>query len=312
MRTLQNISEFPKNTPSVITIGTFDGVHKGHQSLIKKTVLYAKEHQLCSVLLSFFPHPRQVLQKDCNLKFINSLEERSALLQKMDINYEIIHPFSLALSQYSAEEFIEEFLVTKLQIKHIIIGYDHRFGKDRQYNVSDLIKLGKLKKFTVEVINKQEIKALTISSSNIRKALLEAKIPKANQLLGYHFILTGKVIQGRSLGRTIGFPTANIAIKEDYKLIPKNGVYIVRSKILETFYYGIMNIGHNPTVIKNNTEKHIEVHFLELNQNLYNQVICLELLYYIREEQRFDTLKELQNKIQEDQNKALEWILKQN
>lgn len=311
MKSLENIADFPRNTPSVITIGTFDGVHKGHQSLIRRTILHGKKHQLSSVLLSFFPHPRKVLQKDTNLKFINSLKERSSLLKKMGINYEVIHPFSLELSKYSAEEFIEEFLIKKLQIRHIIIGYDHRFGKDRKYNVTDLIKLGKLKGFTVEVIDKQEIKTITVSSSIIREALLEANISKVNELLGYCFMLTGKVIKGKALGRTIGFPTANIDILENYKLIPKNGVYIVRCRILDREYYGIMNIGYNPTVTQNSKQKQIEVHFFKLNQNLYNQIICLELLEYIREEKRFSNLEELQSEIQNDQSKALQWISRQ-
>lgn len=287
----------------MVTIGTFDGVHIGHQKIIEKLVSEAKASNKKSVLLTFFPHPRMVLQKDVFIKLINTIDERAQHLEKLGLDYLIIHPFSRKFSRLTALDFVRDILVNQLNISKLIIGYDHHFGKNREGNIEQLTEYSHLYDFTVEEIPAQDIDEVSVSSTKIRKALANGHLKTANNYLGYNFSLTGKVVNGKQLGGKIGFPTANIDIPEDYKLIPKTGVYIVKSIIDNTTIYGMMNIGNRPTV--DGEHQTIEVHYFNFNQNLYGKELTIELLYYLRDEQKFDSVSGLISQLKKDEQNAM-------
>ena len=270
---------------------------------MKSTTL---NNQYESLVLTFFPHPRMVLQQDSLIKLLNTIDEKANLLEKYGIDNLIIHPFDETFSNLSAEKFVKDVLVDKLNIHKIIIGHDHRFGKNRTADINDLIFFGKKYSFEVEQIGAEEINEITISSTKIRKALLDGNVKLANQYLGYSYFISGQVIEGKKIGRTIGFPTANIKINENYKLLPKNGVYIVSSTINNTLCFGMMNIGNNPTIGEN--EQTIEVHFFELNRNLYKENLEISILNYIRDEQKFNTIVELKIQLEHDKVYSLSFI----
>lgn len=308
MKTIQDISNFSSKEKTFVTIGTFDGVHFGHQKIIDKLVLDAKKSGKESVLLTFFPHPRMVLQKDSNIALINTIEEKKKLLAKTGLDYLIIHPFSKEFSRTTALEFVRDLLVKHLNISKLIIGYDHHFGKNREGNIVQLTEYSHLYDFSVEEIPAQDIDDVSVSSTKIRHALHAGNLKTANNYLGYRFTLNGTVVNGKQLGGKIGYPTANIDVKEDYKLIPKTGVYVVLSKINGNTIYGMMNIGNRPTVDGN--YQTIEVHFFDFNQNLYNQNLTIELLYFLRDEQKFDAIDSLINQLKKDEEIARNYIKK--
>jgi len=294
----------------VVTIGTFDGVHMGHKKILKRLIQSAKELHCESLVLTFFPHPRMVLQESSEVKLLNTMNEKNSLLQDMGIDNLIIHPFDKEFSRLTAEEFVKDILIDQLNIQKIIIGHDHRFGRNRTADINDLIAFGKEYHFEVEQISVQEINENAVSSTKTRNAILDGNISLANDYLGYPYFFSGEVVKGHQLGRTIGFPTANIQIKEDYKLIPKSGVYIVKSTIKNELFYGMMNIGNRPTV--EGTNQTIEVHFFNFDQDIYNQIITVEILDFIRDEQKFESLEGLKNQIQKDKIFTLDFIGKNN
>ncbi|APX99203.1 bifunctional riboflavin kinase/FAD synthetase [Lacinutrix venerupis] len=294
------------NKDTVITIGTFDGVHIGHQKIIQRLIEVGKTKDLTPTILSFFPHPRMVLQKDANIKLLNTLEEKKNILKQFGLDNLIIKKFTQEFSRLTAEEFVETVLVKQLNAKYIIIGYDHQFGRNRTANINDLKNFGNQYGFEVEEITAQDIDDVSVSSTKIRKALTEGDITTANNFLGYPFIISGTVEKGKGLGRTINFPTANIAVSEDYKLIPKQGVYIVKTNINNEIIYGMMNIGTNPTV--NGKTQTIEVHFFNFKNNIYNQEIKIELLQRLRDEQKFESINALTEQLVRDKNNALRYI----
>ena len=306
MKIYQSTINFSTNRKTIITIGTFDGVHLGHQSILKKVVEAKENNTYEASLLTFFPHPRMVLQQDTSIKLLNTIDEKAELLDKFGIDNLIIHPFDAAFSNLSAEEFVKEILIDRLNIHKIIIGHDHRFGKNRTADISDLILFGKKYGFEVEQINAHEIDEIAISSTKIRKALMEGNIKLANQFLGYSYFISGKVIEGKKIGRTLGFPTANIQINESYKLLPNNGVYIVSSEINDILYFGMMNIGNNPTIGEN--EQSIEVHYFDMSENIYNKKLKISILEHIRDEQKFNSLTELQAQLEKDKLFSLNYI----
>ena len=308
MKTYNSIYDYNKKEKSIVTIGTFDGVHIGHKLILEKLIQNAKEHDCESVVLTFFPHPRMVLQESSDVKLINTIEEKSELIGNIGIENLIIHPFDQKFSRLTAEEFVKTILVDLLNIKKIIIGYDHRFGRNRTANIDDLIVYGKQYDFEVEQISAQEINDNAVSSTKIRNAILEGNISLANKYLGYNYTFSGEVVKGKQLGRTIGFPTANIHIKESYKLIPKNGVYIVKSNYDGNTIFGMMNIGNRPTV--NGENQTIEVNFFDFDEDIYNKIISIEILAFIREEQKFDSLDSLKSQLNKDQQTSLSYISK--
>ena len=308
MNTIQNIANFSTSEKTYVTIGTFDGVHFGHQKIIEKLVLEAKKANRKSVLLTFFPHPRMVLQKDNSLELINTIEERANLLEITGLDYLIIHPFSIAFSRMSSLAFVRDILVNQLHISKLIIGYDHHFGKNREGNIIQLTEYSHLYDFKVEEIPAQDIDAVSVSSTKIRNALAEGSLKTANSYLGYNFMLSGTVVNGKQLGGKIGYPTANINVKETYKLIPKTGVYVVLSKIQERNVYGMMNIGNRPTI--NGNHQTIEVHFFDFNADLYGQNLQIELLYFLRDEEKFDTIESLIIQLKKDEQTARAFVTK--
>ena len=306
MEIIKNSSNFSSSEQTFVTIGTFDGVHYGHQQIIEKLVSEAKKANKKSVVLTFFPHPRMVLQKDNSLELINTIDERATLLEKTGLDYLIIHPFSKEFSKMSALEFVRDILVNQLNISKLIIGYDHHFGKNREGNITQLTEYSHVYDFIVEEIPAQDIDNVSISSTKVRRALHAGSLKTANNYLGYNFMLNGTVVNGKKLGGTIGYPTANIDVKETYKLIPKTGVYVVKSTIDKKTVYGMMNIGSRPTVDGNHQT--IEVHFFDFNQDLYNQNLTIELMYFLRDEHKFDSIDSLVHQLEKDEETARNYI----
>lgn len=306
MKVFNSISSYVSQKQSIVTIGTFDGVHIGHQEIIEKIIEDAKKSDCESLILTFFPHPRMVLAHESGVKLLNTLNEKIELLQKIGLSDLIIHPFDETFSQLSAEEFVAKILVEKLKIKKIILGHDHRFGKNRSASIDDLIIFGKKYNFEVEQISAQKIDQVAISSTKIRTSLLDGNIVLANQYLGYQYFFSGKVVKGKQLGRTIGFPTANIQIDEEYKLIPKNGVYIVKSTISDKTYFGMMNIGTRPTVDGKNLT--IEVYFFDFEKDIYDTSITVSILDRIRDEKKFDSFDDLKKQIERDKESTISYI----
>ncbi len=307
MNTIQNISNFTTSEKTFVTIGTFDGVHFGHQQIIEKLVLEAKKANKKSVLLTFFPHPRMVLQKDNSLELINTIDERTELLAKTGLDYLIIHPFSKEFSRMTALDFVRDILVNQLNISKLIIGYDHHFGKNREGNIIQLTEYSYLYDFIVEEIPAQDIDNVSVSSTKVRRALAEGNIEKANNYLGYNFMLSGIVVNGKQLGGKIGYPTANLDIRESYKLIPKTGVYVVKCTIDKKVIFGIMNIGNRPTL--DGGYQTIEVHFLDFNANLYNKSLTIELLHFLRDEKKFNSIENLILQIRKDEQIARNYLI---
>lgn len=306
LKIVSSIQEFNSSAGTVVTLGTFDGVHIGHQSILDKLISSSKKLNCESLVLTFFPHPRMVLQHDSEIKLLNTIEEKSLLLEKAGIDNLVIHPFNQAFSQLTAEEFVKDILVDKFKVKKIIIGYDHRFGKNRTATIDDLIKFGAQYGFEVEQISAQEVDAVSVSSTKVRNALDAGNVALAGQYLGYDYFFSGTVVEGRKLGRTIGFPTANIKIDESYKLIPKNGVYIVAADIDNKKVYGMMNIGMNPTV--GGMTQSIEVHFFDFDQDLYGKKITVTVYEKIRDEQKFPSVDDLKMQLKKDQEVSLAYL----
>ena len=295
MKVIKTIENYAELKGCALTIGTFDGVHIGHQQIIRRLVKQAKKKNLLSVVLTFFPHPRMVLQKESDIRLIDTLDEKQQLLSDLGIDVLVIHPFSKTFSRQLADEFIRNILVHTFQIDHLIIGYDHRFGRNREATIDDLINAGTTYGFSVEKIEAQEIASVNVSSTKIRSAIEKGEIQKANEFLNRPFKITGTVVKGAEIGRTIGFPTANLIIKESYKLLPADGVYFVKSIHEQTTLYGMMNIGFRPTV--NGKKRSYEVHFFDFEKDLYEQSITVGLLDQIRKERSFSTLEELKKQL---------------
>ena len=302
----QNSSNSFSNKASIVTIGTFDGVHVGHQEILKRLISIAEIEGLESVVLTFFPHPRMVLQKDSNIKLLNTIDERYDILSDIGIDNIVIQNFTQEYSRLTAIEFIRDILVNKLKAKIVVVGYDHHFGRNRSANIEDLKEYGEVYNFRVIEIPAKDIANVAVSSTKIRNALAKGDVTKANKYLGYNFMLTGTVVKGNGLGKTINFPTANISIEETYKLIPKNGVYIINSILEDKLVYGMMNIGKKPTV--KGKKKTIEVHFFDYEKDIYGQKLQINLLKRIRNEEKFDSIELLQEQLHKDKRLALAYI----
>jgi riboflavin kinase/FMN adenylyltransferase len=291
---------------TILTLGTFDGVHFGHKKILEKVTQNTENEKYESLVLTFFPHPRMVLQEDSDIKMLNTIDEKIELLDKIGIQNLVIHPFDESFSRLTAEEFVKNILVDQFHIHKIIIGHDHRFGRNRTANIDDLKAFGEQYDFEVEEISAQEIKEVSVSSTKIRHALIDGNVALANEYLGYDYSLTGIIVKGKQLGRTIGFPTANLKLEENFKLVPQNGVYIVKSVINSKSVSGMMNIGFNPTVEgKNQT---IEINYFDFNEDLYNKKITVSILERIRSEVKFDSVAHLTEQLEKDKNTALAYF----
>lgn len=304
MRVFKNLENLPRFKNAVLTIGTFDGVHKGHQKILDRIAALARANGGESILVTFNPHPRFVLQPgNKELKLLNTLEEKIALLDTYGLDNLVVAPFSKAFSQLPALAYMKNFLVENFHPHTIVIGYDHHFGINRSGNIDLLREYAPIFKYQVEQISKETIEDIDVSSTKIRKALLSGDIETGEQLLGHPYTLSGYVIKGKQIGRTIGFPTANIQLGVDYKLIPQTGVYAVYVKIGDKRFKGMLNIGFRPTVA--GSEKTIEVHLLDFNEDIYGEGLEIQLVKRLRDETKFANLEELKAQITKDKVEAI-------
>ena len=310
MKIYQSLNEFKPSKKTIVTLGTFDGVHLGHTAILDKICNIAKQENLESVLLTFFPHPRFVVNNDAEIKLLNTMSEKAILLGQKGIQNFIIHPFDKLFSELSPREFVAQILVKQLNIQKIIIGYDHKFGKNRAADFNDLIAFGKEFGFEVEEISAKQVDEVSVSSTKIRNSLLEGNISLANVYLGYSYMLSGIVVKGNQLGRTIGFPTANIEIPESYKLIPKYGVYLVTAIVNKKSIFGMMNIGIKPTLGENLLS--IEVHLIHFSEDIYGQEIQVNVIERLREEQKFESFEALKSQLEIDKTNTVDYFIKGN
>ena len=303
MKVYNSVEEFPGLENAVVTIGTFDGVHAGHNKIIQRLNDVARETKGETVLLTFFPHPRMVLQPDdSDLKLITTMEERTLLLEKNGIHQLIVQPFSKEFSRISATEFVRDVLLSKIGMKTLVIGYDHHFGRNREGSYKELEEMASMYGFRLEEISKQVIDEVAVSSTKIRKALLLGDVEAANKLLGHDFTLRGEVIKGDRIGTSLGFPTANIKIRESYKLIPEDGIYAVMVEVDGELHKGMLYLGTRPTV---DGKKHTsEVNILDFNRDIYGKTITVFLKTRIRGDMHFENLEQLKEKMKEDLRNA--------
>lgn len=306
MEVFHSINDFKSPQKTIVTLGTFDGMHIGHQAILNKLKLQKKLGDYKTLVLTFFPHPRMVLKSDTQILLLNTIEERIKLIADFGIDYLVVQEFTQDFANLSAEEFVKNVLVDQFNIDKIIIGYDHRFGKNRSADIHDLIEFGKKYHFNVEQISAEELDHVSISSTKIRKALNEGNVSLAKTYLGYPYPLTGKVVSGKQLGRTIGYPTANIQIQEDYKLIPAIGVYVVGVTVLGENYYSMLSIGTNPTV--GGVDKTIEVYIFNFDKTIYDEEITVRFLTKIRDEEKFASVDLLIEALKEDERFSRHFI----
>jgi riboflavin kinase/FMN adenylyltransferase len=302
MKVVYDIKEFDPKKPVVLTQGTFDGVHFGHRKILRHVVSEAREIDGVSVLLTFYPHPRLVLYPDDNeLKLLTTIEEKVELVSAIGIDYLIIIPFTQELSRLRASDFVRDILVEQLHISKLIIGYDHRFGRNREGGLKEMIQFSETYNFKLEEIPPQDIEDSIVSSTKIRKALLDGDVHLAKEYLGDLYTISGKVEEGLQRGTTIGYPTANVRVGSSFKLIPKNGVYAVWVYIDKIRYAGMLNIGYNPTF--EGKKWSMEVHILNFNKNIYHHKILISFHSRIREEMKFENVTSLVNQLTKDEKK---------
>ncbi len=301
MLVIQHTEEFRIETPCILTIGTFDGVHLGHQKILSRLNELKKELGLKTVVLTFDPHPRKILfpnQKD--LKLLTLVDEKLELLRKHEVDVTVVYPFSKAFSQLSAQAYVNDILIKQLKVNYLVIGYDHKFGKDRDGDIFTLFKLSYQYHFEVEEIPAEDIDHINISSTRISKALEEGDVELTSRYLGHAYFIKALVVEGKQLGRTIGYPTANLFIEDPDKLIPKNGVYFVKVKVNNQFYHGMMNIGSNPTT-DNDSNIKLEVNIFDFNESIYGQIIRVSFLKRLRDELKFNSIDALVQQIKQDE-----------
>ncbi len=298
MKIFDDVNKIPPFKNAVLTIGTFDGVHKGHQKIIAQLKDEAKKIDGETVIITFYPHPRQVIKPDYKIEFLNDFKEKAALLEAEGVDNLVSINFNESFANLSAEEYINEFLIKTFHPHKIVIGYDHRFGKDRTGDFRLLEKSGSENGFEVTEISAHILDQITISSTKIRKALTEGEIELANNLLGYTFSLSGTVVEGNKLGRTIGFPTANIQMDCEEKIIPLNGVYAVQVIVNQSIQNGMMNIGYRPTV--DGKKRTIEVNIFDFDADIYHQNMVVKLHHYIRPEVKFSGVDALKEQLSKD------------
>ena len=298
MKVFENIKDFVKIKKAVVTIGTFDGVHVGHVKILKKLIQKSKEINGESVVVTFSPHPRKVIFKDNNLKLLNTDEEKIFLLKNIGIDNLIIHPFTKEFSRISSVEFVRDILINKIGTKILIIGYNHQFGRNREGSFNDLLEYSNIFDFKVQKISVEEVDNISVSSTKIRDAISNRDFKIAGKYLNYEYNFLGLVRKGDRLGRTINFPTANLELMNDDKLIPKDGVYYVSVEIDKKQHKGMLNIGFSPTVGKG--MKKIEVHIIDLDRDLYDKIIKITFKKWIRSEKKFNDLIELKKQLEID------------
>lgn len=294
-----SVQSFKTTQKTIVTLGTFDGMHIGHQAILNKLKLQKKIYGYETLVLTFFPHPRMVLKTDHQISLLNTIDERIKLIDHFGIDHLVVQEFTQDFANLSAEEFVKTVLVDQFNIGKIIIGYDHRFGKNRSADIHDLIEFGTKYHFDVEQISAEELNDVSVSSTKIRNALNAGNVALAITYLGYPYMVSGKVVSGKQLGRTIGYPTANIQVAEDYKLIPAIGVYVVGVRVKGKDFYGMLSVGTNPTV--GGTEKTVEVYIFDFNDTIYDEEITVRFLTKIRDEEHFGSIDLLIEALKNDE-----------
>ncbi|AGA79497.1 bifunctional riboflavin kinase/FAD synthetase [Echinicola vietnamensis] len=303
MKIYEGLDHFKPVKNAVVTSGTFDGVHLGHQKILDRIDNMAERMRGETVLITFWPHPRLVLYpEEHNLRLLTTFEEKARLLEMFGIDHLITIPFTKEFSQMTSEEFIQQVLIEKIQTEKLVIGYDHRFGKNREGSFEHLMENKARYGFDIEEISREDIDNVGISSTKIRTALLEGNVTEANEFLGREYELNGIVIKGQQIGRSIDFPTANIHVPNNYKLIPGDGAYAVRIGVGQEMYYGMLNIGNRPTV--DGIEQTVEAHLFDYNDNLYDKQITVYFTEFLRPERKFANLEELKAQLERDKQKA--------
>jgi riboflavin kinase/FMN adenylyltransferase len=303
VRIFKGIDELGAFKNSVVTIGTFDGAHKGHQKILSRLNDRAKETQGESILFTFYPHPRMIVfPENHNLKLLQTIDEKIESLASFGLDNLIIYPFTKEFSRLTAFEFVRDILVEKLKVKTLVIGYDHQFGRNREGDLEFLKETAKIFDFDVEEISAEEVQEVNVSSTKIRQSLNNGNIERANEFLGRPFLCTGKVVEGKRLGRELGFPTLNIEVNNEHKILPKDGVYAVNVQIKDEHLEGMMNIGQNPTVQKNTEqEKKLEVHIFDFDKEVYGAEVKVFFQKFIRDEKTFSNLEELKSQLIQDE-----------
>jgi riboflavin kinase/FMN adenylyltransferase len=300
-----NLSDFPNLSFPVVTSGTFDGVHLGHQTIIARLKELSLKFDGQSVVITYHPHPRMVLQpNNTELELLNTLPEKIARLEQLGVDHLLIIPFDNIFASLTSEDFIRKILVDVVHTRKLVIGYDHHFGKNREGSFDHLVEYGPKYGFDVEEIPAQDIDQVAVSSTKIREALRKGDIQAANRYLGYAYPFNGKVMKGRQLGRKIEFPTANLEIVPNRKLIPANGVYAVNVIVENAIYNGMMNIGFRPTV-SDEKLRTIEVHIFDFDNDIYEKEIKVRMITRIRDEIRFKGIDELREQLKKDKLEAL-------
>ena len=299
------LEEYSESKPSVVTVGSFDGIHLGHMKLIEKTISISKEEGLKSIILTFNPHPKVILNKKSNFSFLSTYDEKNTIFKSLDFDFLVVKKFDDAFSKLTPEEFVRDILVEKLNVKHVVIGYDHHFGRNGDASYKILNELSKVYNFKVTQIDAYIKDGISVSSTKIRNYISKGNFELANKLLGYEFNITGTVVKGKSRGKTLGFPTANIVVNSS-KILPGNGVYLINSKVFNKSIHGMMNVGQNPTF--KDKEHSIEIHFFDFEKNIYGIRISVNILKKIREEIKFDSSSELSKQLQEDKKKCFQII----
>lgn len=304
MKVIDHLDAFEKPDFAVVTIGTFDGVHIGHQTILKRLVTEAKSNNGKSILITFWPHPRFILNKDADkLKLLTTFDEKVSMVKGLGVDYILKIAFTPEFSNLSADEFVQQILVDKVGTKRLFIGYDHHFGNNREGNIHFLQDNASKYGFSVNEISKQEIDHIGVSSTKIRAALESGEIHLANSLLGRNYSISGKVVSGNKAGRTLGFPTANIEIPETYKLQPADGAYAIKAFINEQEYLGMLNIGFKPTV--DGSKRTIEAHLFNFDEDIYGQEMVVEFVRGLRKEMKFKNLDALKDQLGKDKETAL-------
>lgn len=307
MTLFTDLNNYIKQENAVVTVGTFDGLHPGHLKIMEKMKSIASTVNGKTIVITFDPHPRSIVSKNFDLKLLTSLDEKKKILEKTGIDQLILINFTEEFSQLTSDQFIKQYLVEKIGVVHMVVGHDHKFGKDRLGDEDKLRKLGMMYNFDVTAVPPENMDGELISSTKIRNYLLEGRIDKANLLLGRNYSFSGVVVKGAQRGRVLGFPTANLKLDDQHKAIPKKGVYIVSCSCGQENLYGIMNIGYRPT-FENRNELVIEVHILNFDREIYGRELSIDFIHRLRDEKKFATKEELIHQIEEDKKKAVELI----
>ena len=303
MKIFSSVDKFPKNIETAITIGTFDGLHKGHIRVFEDLINIARKKKLQSLALTFFPHPRHVIYpEDNHLYLLNTLQERINRLQKTKLDNFVIQEFNLEFSRKKSIQFIRDILVNQLNMKHMIIGHDHHFGRNREGNFDELKELAQLFSFDLYRVNAHISDEVIVSSTKIRNLLSLGKIEQANKMLGYNYCFSGTVVHGEKIARKLGFPTCNISINDTYKLIPSDGVYAVYVDYNNKKYSGMLNIGVDKS---SKNKKKIEVHIFDFNKYIYNDSITINFVKRIRDEINFINNSDLANQLKMDHENCI-------